>query len=140
EDGELCHYAKRITRGDWKFELVKDALVLPGKTYEINVIGRPKKLLMKNLRTTAQIALLTETSLRSLPMPHNHKPAPITTINRPRRTMQPKLRYESRCRHSLPCRLSLTCRFPPITAMANFLRLLATTAATPPSTTEKEEG
>ncbi|KAL5100181.1 hypothetical protein RYX36_004508 [Vicia faba] len=48
EDGELCKYAKRLARGDWNFELVKDNFMLPGRTYETNALGCPTKFFRRD--------------------------------------------------------------------------------------------
>ncbi|KAI5414044.1 hypothetical protein KIW84_058256 [Lathyrus oleraceus] len=55
EDGMLCEYGKRLAKGGWNIELVKDALVLPRKSYEVNVAGAPKNFLRKNLTMIAQV-------------------------------------------------------------------------------------
>ncbi|KAL5057499.1 hypothetical protein RYX36_029103, partial [Vicia faba] len=69
EDSELCQYAKRLARGYWKFELVKDALVLTCKTYETNTAGHPKKFFRQNLRTTASV-LMTLVLYSIMPRSH----------------------------------------------------------------------
>lgn len=57
EDGMLCEYGKRLARGGWNIELVKDALVLPRKSYEVNAAGAPKNFLRKNLTMIAQVLM-----------------------------------------------------------------------------------
>lgn len=57
EDCVLCEYGKRLARGNWNIELVKETLVLTGKSYEVNDLGAPKKFLRKDLTTKAQVLM-----------------------------------------------------------------------------------
>ncbi|KAI5443134.1 hypothetical protein KIW84_011971 [Lathyrus oleraceus] len=56
-DDELCQYSKRLSQGDWNFELVKDTLVLPGRTYVTNASGRPIKFNTWDLNTSSQVLM-----------------------------------------------------------------------------------
>lgn len=53
EEGALCKYGKRLDKGNWNVELVKDALVMTGKSYEVNAYGVPKNFLRKKLKAAA---------------------------------------------------------------------------------------
>lgn len=51
EEGALCEYGKRLAKGNWNIELVKDALVMTGKSYKVNASGEPNNFLRKKLKT-----------------------------------------------------------------------------------------
>ncbi|KAL5055567.1 hypothetical protein RYX36_036249 [Vicia faba] len=57
EEGELDEFAKCLARGNCKVNLVTDALMEEGKSYETNSIGDLKKFKRKNLRTIAQVMI-----------------------------------------------------------------------------------
>lgn len=56
-DDELCQNAKRLAQGDWNFELVKDDLVIPGRTYATNASGHPIKFNRQDLKTAAKVLM-----------------------------------------------------------------------------------
>ncbi|KAI5396796.1 hypothetical protein KIW84_062862 [Lathyrus oleraceus] len=51
----MCQYAKRLAQGDLNFELVKDDLVIPGRTYATNASGCPTKFNMHDLNTATKV-------------------------------------------------------------------------------------
>ncbi|KAL5062187.1 hypothetical protein RYX36_023924, partial [Vicia faba] len=57
EENDLCEYHQKLTSGNWDFEQVKRKVVLPGYTYELNVVGKPLKFLRKNLKKEAQVLM-----------------------------------------------------------------------------------
>ncbi|KAL5098269.1 hypothetical protein RYX36_002596, partial [Vicia faba] len=53
-EGELDEYIKRLTRGNWNLNLVTDAIISRGNSYETNVIWASNKSLRNNLKTKAR--------------------------------------------------------------------------------------
>ncbi|KAL5061618.1 hypothetical protein RYX36_023355 [Vicia faba] len=68
-DDELCKYHKRLARGNWNIEHVKDKLMLTRQCYEVNVVGKTLKFLWKNMMIIAQVIMVVVLyNIR----PHNH--------------------------------------------------------------------
>lgn len=57
EERARCEYVKSLARGNWNIELVKNALVMTGKSYEVNASGAPNKFLRKKLKTAARVMM-----------------------------------------------------------------------------------
>ncbi|KAI5415093.1 hypothetical protein KIW84_040521 [Lathyrus oleraceus] len=57
EEGEKCAYYKRVCRADWNIELIKEALILPGRSYVVNASGLLVKFLRKDMNVHAQVLM-----------------------------------------------------------------------------------
>ncbi|KAL5079190.1 hypothetical protein RYX36_007611 [Vicia faba] len=57
EDGELCEYHKKLERGKWDFELVKNKFVSLGHSYELIVVGIPLKFILKSLKKMPRVLM-----------------------------------------------------------------------------------
>lgn len=77
EEGEEYAYYKRVHRADWNIELVKEALIFPGRSYVVIALGLPVKFRRKDMNVNAQV--LTTLLLYNIgPMSHTSS-IPIDT-------------------------------------------------------------
>lgn len=57
EERALCEYGNMLARGNWNIEMVKDALMMKSKSYEVNAYGAPNNFLRKKLKAATRVIM-----------------------------------------------------------------------------------